>query len=183
LERFLAVHPICALYFSAPDCAVCGWNDPIRCSTVAVDVPVPTIRDYGGRGGTGLPPSALAPISSVIHPVFRSIDGILSFVLSVVGTAVRSITDTVPTLFAKVLLVIDTISGIVDGIMPSLDASADSGGQDDRLRTRETWIGSLCRMPANGRTFEASVNAQTSNPHSSVTQRPLSIGARRAAFG
>ena len=76
----------------------------------------------------------LTTILSVVHPVFRPVDGILTLVLSVVGTAVRSITDTVPALFAKVLLVIDTIGGIVDSIMPSLDASADSGGQDDRYR-------------------------------------------------
>ena len=80
------------------------------------------------------PAVVLTTILSVVHPVFRPVDGIVTFVLSVVGTAVRSITDTVPTLFTKVLLVIDTISGVVDGIMPSLDASADSGGQDDRYR-------------------------------------------------
>ena len=74
--------------------------------------------------------AALTTILSVVHPVFRPVDGILTLVLSVVGTAVRSVTDTVSPFFTKVLLVIDTIGGIVYGIMSSLDASADPGRED-----------------------------------------------------
>ena len=66
----------------------------------------------------------------VIDAVFRPIDGIVTFVLSVVGTAVRSIADTVPASFAVILLVIDTIGGIVYGIMPSLDACTDPGREN-----------------------------------------------------
>jgi phage-related protein len=74
--------------------------------------------------------AALTTILSVIYPAFCPVDRVLTFVLSVVRTTVRSITDAVPAFFTKVLLVIDTIGGIFYGIMSSLDASADPGRED-----------------------------------------------------
>jgi hypothetical protein len=79
-------------------------------------------------------------ITTVINTVFRPINCILALVLSVVRAAVWPITDAVPALFAMILLVIDTISGIIYGIVPSLDTSAHAGREN-------YWLGSLLACP------------------------------------
>jgi len=70
-------------------------------------------------------PCQLTSIPSVIDSVLSPVDGIMTFVLSVVRTTIRSITHTIPAFFTKVLFVINTIGGILHGIMSSLNASVD----------------------------------------------------------
>ena len=74
----------------------------------------------------------LASIPSVIDSVFCPVNGILAFVLSVVRTTIRSIAYTIPAFFTEVLLVVNTIGGILHSVMSSLDASIDSGRKHSR---------------------------------------------------
>jgi hypothetical protein len=60
------------------------------------------------------------------------VNGILTLVLSVVRTTIRSITRTIPAFFTKVLFVINTIGGILHSIMSSLNASVDPSRKDYR---------------------------------------------------
>jgi hypothetical protein len=68
----------------------------------------------------------LTTIPSIVDPVFSPIDRILSLVLPVVGTTVRSVSDAIPTLLAKFLLVLKPVTSILDSVMPSLDSGIDT---------------------------------------------------------
>jgi hypothetical protein len=49
----------------------------------------------------------------------------VTLVLSVVKTAIRSVTDAIPAFFSEVLLVVNAISRVPHGIVSSFDASPD----------------------------------------------------------
>lgn len=61
LKRFLAVHPICALYFSAPDCAVCGVLKPKLIAMLTQEFP---------KIGVGEVDCALSPSLAAAYSVF-----------------------------------------------------------------------------------------------------------------
>lgn len=63
----------------------------------------------------------LTTIPSIVDPVFSPIDRILSLVLTVIGTTVGPIADTITALFSKFLLLLDAVRCIVDSVMTTLD--------------------------------------------------------------
>jgi hypothetical protein len=93
---------------------------------------IATIILSGAAGSPTLYPCQLTSILSVIDSVLCPVDGILTFVRSVVRTAIWSITHTIPVFFTKILFFINTIGGILHSIMSSLNASVDTSRKDYR---------------------------------------------------
>ena len=69
----------------------------------------------------------LTSIPPVVDAVLRPINGVLTFVLSIIEATIRSLTDAIPAFFTEVLLVLNAISGVVHGIVSALDACVDPG--------------------------------------------------------
>jgi hypothetical protein len=77
----------------------------------------------------------------VVDAILGAIDRVLPLVLPVLGTAIRTLTGAVPALFTEILLVVETIFGVIHHIVAALDTRVDAQSEQQAGLRRYSLVG------------------------------------------